>query len=73
MRSGECASAISHKISSLVRASHSVRDRFEIGFEHVGHGPSDFVKTEPDRVRPWVVDTLLADPAKVREEPGWSE
>jgi len=51
---------------------HSVRDCFEIAFEHAGLDPADFVKSDPNLVRPAEVDTLLADPAKAREELGWA-
>ena len=51
---------------------NSVRECFEIAFEHVGLDPADFVKSDPKLVRPAEVDTLLADPAKAREELGWA-
>jgi len=51
---------------------HSVRDCFEAAFAFVDLDPSDFVRTDPRLVRPAEVDTLLADPAKAREELGWS-
>ena len=49
----------------------SVRDCYEIAFEHVGLDPEDFVETDPKLIRPAEVDTLLADPTKAREELGW--
>jgi len=51
---------------------HSVRDCVEIAFRHVGLDWRDFVKLDPALVRPAEVDTLLADPAKAREQLGWS-
>ena len=33
---------------------------------------ADFVRTDPDLIRPAEVDTLLADPTKAREELGWT-
>ena len=50
---------------------HSVRDCLEAAFGHVGLDPDDFVRTDPNLVRPAEVDTLLADPTKAREELGW--
>ena len=49
----------------------SVRDCYEIAFEHVGLDPLDFVRSDPALIRPAEVDTLLADPTKAREELGW--
>jgi GDPmannose 4,6-dehydratase len=50
---------------------HSVRDCVETAFRHVGLDPHDFVRADPDLLRPAEVDTLLADPTKAREELGW--
>jgi GDPmannose 4,6-dehydratase len=41
-------------------------------FAHVDLEPDDFVHVDSTLVRPAEVDTLLADPAKAREELGWS-
>jgi GDPmannose 4,6-dehydratase len=38
----------------------------------VGLDPSDFVRTDPDLIRPAEVDLLLADATKARESLGWS-
>jgi GDPmannose 4,6-dehydratase len=38
----------------------------------VGLDPADFVRVDPDLLRPAEVDTLLADPTKAREELGWT-
>ncbi len=51
---------------------HSVRDCVEIAFRHVGLDWQDFVKVDSALIRPAEVDSLLADPAKAREELGWS-
>jgi GDPmannose 4,6-dehydratase len=50
---------------------HSVRDCYEIAFEHVGLDPNDFVTTNKDLIRPAEVDTLLADPRKAEQDLGW--
>ncbi len=51
---------------------HSVRDCVDYAFGYVGLDPADFVKTDPEFIRPAEVDTLLADPTKAREELGWT-
>ena len=47
------------------------RDFVRVAFDHVGLDPADFVRTDPELLRPAEVDTLLADPTKAREELGW--
>jgi GDPmannose 4,6-dehydratase len=51
---------------------HSVRQCYGFAFEHVQLDPADFVRVDPGLIRPAEVDTLLADPAKAREQLGWS-
>ncbi len=51
--------------------AHSVQDCVDFAFGHVGLDPADFVKEDPEFMRPAEVDTLLADPTKAREELGW--
>jgi GDPmannose 4,6-dehydratase len=51
---------------------HSVKQCYEYAFEYVDLDPADFVQVDPGLIRPAEVDTLLADPAKAREELGWS-
>ena len=51
---------------------HSVKQCYEYAFDYVDLDPADFVRVDPGLIRPAEVDTLLADPAKVREELGWS-
>jgi GDPmannose 4,6-dehydratase len=50
---------------------HTPQEFVDIAFGHVGLDPADFVRTDPRFLRPAEVDTLLADPAKAREELGW--
>jgi GDPmannose 4,6-dehydratase len=50
---------------------NSVRDCYEAAFAFVGLDPKDFVRTNPDLVRPAEVDTLLADPRRAERELGW--
>jgi GDPmannose 4,6-dehydratase len=40
-------------------------------FRHVDLDPSDFVRVDPDLIRPAEVDLLLADATKARESLGW--
>ena len=51
---------------------HSVRECVDSAFAHVGLDPADFVRVDPELIRPAEVDTLLADPTKAREELGWA-
>jgi len=50
---------------------HSVRECYEIAFDHVGLDPADFVVSDKKLQRPAEVDTLLADPSKAERELGW--
>jgi GDPmannose 4,6-dehydratase len=51
--------------------NHSVRDLVQIAFEHVNLDYRDYVKTDPQFVRPAEVDTLLGDPSHARKVLGW--
>jgi GDPmannose 4,6-dehydratase len=51
---------------------HSVRQCVEFAFDHVGLDPADFVRSDPQLIRPAEVDTLLADPSKARDQLGWT-
>jgi len=51
---------------------NTVRECFEVAFDHVGLDPADFVVTNPDLIRPAEVDTLLADPSKAKKSLDWS-
>ena len=50
---------------------NSVRECYELAFQHVGLDPSDFVTFDKSLERPAEVDTLLADPSKAERELGW--
>ena len=50
---------------------HSVRQCLEYAFRQVDLDPDDFVRVDPALIRPAEVETLLANPAKAREELGW--
>src|SRR4029453_3216460 len=47
---------------------HSVQEFLDLAFAQVGLDPKDFVRTDPARLRPAEVDTLLADPSKAKAE-----
>ena len=51
---------------------HSVRDLVEAAFAHVKLDPDDFVRVDPDLVRPAEVETLLADASRVQRDLGWA-
>jgi len=51
---------------------HSVQQCVDYAFGHVGLDPADFVRSDPQLIRPAEVDTLLADATKAREQLGWS-
>jgi GDPmannose 4,6-dehydratase len=51
---------------------HSVKQCVDFAFQHVDLDPDDFVRVDPDLIRPAEVDTLLADPSKARESLGWT-
>jgi len=51
---------------------HTVQECVDIAFRHVGLDSSDFVRIDPDLIRPAEVDLLLADATKARESLGWS-
>ncbi|WP_421988919.1 GDP-mannose 4,6-dehydratase [Roseococcus sp.] len=49
----------------------SVRDMCRIAFAYVGLDYEEFVKVDPQFMRPAEVDVLLGDPTKAREKLGW--
>jgi len=49
----------------------SVRDMCRIAFAHVGLDYQEFVKVDPQFLRPAEVDVLLGDPAKAKAKLGW--
>lgn len=51
---------------------HSVQEFIDLAFSHVGLDPADFVRSDPSRLRPAEVDTLLADPGKAKRELDWA-
>ena len=51
--------------------SHTPREFVDIAFAHLGLDPADFVRVDPELLRPAEVDTLVSDPAKAREQLGW--
>jgi GDPmannose 4,6-dehydratase len=51
--------------------SHSVRQCVEIAFDHVGLDWEQYVRIDPQFVRPAEVDHLIGDPTKAREQLGW--
>ena len=52
--------------------THSVRDLVEVAFGHAGLDWREWVKVDPAFIRPAEVDLLQADPARAREELGWT-
>src|ERR1700742_4661134 len=50
---------------------HSVGDLAGIAFGYLGLDPSEYVREDPQFVRPAEMDLLVADPAKAREQLGW--
>jgi GDPmannose 4,6-dehydratase len=52
--------------------THSVREFCEVAFAHVGLEGEQYVKTDPEFLRPAEVDQLVGDASKAREELGWT-
>jgi GDPmannose 4,6-dehydratase len=52
-------------------SEHSVREFADIAFGHVGLEAGDYVKTDPEFLRPAEVDHLVGDPSKAREKLDW--
>jgi len=52
--------------------SHSVRDLVEAAFAHVGLDWEQYVRVDPNFIRPAEVDVLTGDASKARAELGWS-
>ncbi len=50
---------------------HSVRQCVDYAFRHVDLDPEDFVRVDPNLIRPAEVDLLLADATKARECLDW--
>ena len=51
---------------------HSVREFAEIAFAHVGLDADQYVKTDPEFLRPAEVDHLVGDASKARDQLGWA-
>jgi GDPmannose 4,6-dehydratase len=52
--------------------SHSVQDLVEIAFGHAGLDWQQYVRQDPDLMRPAEVDHLIGDATKARERFGWT-
>jgi GDPmannose 4,6-dehydratase len=50
---------------------HSVQECVDISFGHAGLDPRQYVKTDPEFLRPAEVDHLVGDASKAREQLGW--
>lgn len=52
--------------------AHSARQFVDRAFARVGIDPTPYIKLDPRLLRPADVDHLVGDPAKAREELGWT-
>jgi GDPmannose 4,6-dehydratase len=50
---------------------HTVRELVEIAFSEVDLDPDEYVRQDPQFMRPAEVDLLIADPGKAKRELGW--
>jgi len=50
---------------------HSVREFCEVAFQHVGLDWQDYVRVDPQFVRPAEVERLEGDATRARTELGW--
>jgi GDPmannose 4,6-dehydratase len=50
---------------------HSVQDCVDIAFAHTGLEAGEYVKTDPEFLRPAEVDHLVGNASKAREKLGW--
>jgi len=53
--------------------THSVREFCERAFAHVGLDAEQYVKSDPEFLRPAEVDHLVGDATKARERLGWKQ
>jgi GDPmannose 4,6-dehydratase len=51
--------------------THQIRECAEIAFKHVGLNWEDYVRSDPQFMRPAEVDLLIADASKARKKLGW--
>jgi len=49
----------------------TIKEMFDIAFEHVGLEPEAYVEIDQSLIRPAEVDVLLGDPKKAKEKLGW--
>jgi GDPmannose 4,6-dehydratase len=52
--------------------THLIREFAELAFKAVGLNYEDYVRTDPEFMRPAEVEHLLADPSKARDKLGWT-
>ena len=52
--------------------THSVREFAEIAFSHVGLDWEQYVRTDPQFLRPAEVDRLVGDSSKAKKQLGWT-
>ena len=52
--------------------AHSVKDFVDAAFACVDLDASDYVRTDPELIRPADIEEVVADPSKARQELGWS-
>jgi GDPmannose 4,6-dehydratase len=52
--------------------THSVQEFCDLAFAHVGLDAGEYVKTDPEFLRPAEVDHLVGDASKARAELGWA-
>src|SRR5262245_20572387 len=50
---------------------HSVQEFADLAFAHAGLDPTQYVKSDPEFLRPAEVDHLVGDATKAREQLGW--
>jgi GDPmannose 4,6-dehydratase len=51
--------------------THQIKDAARIAFERVGLNYEDYVRSDPQFMRPAEVDLLIADASKARKKLGW--
>ena len=51
--------------------AHSIEECADLAFRVVGLNAKDYIRTDPQFMRPAEVDYLLGDPSKAREKLGW--
>ncbi|MBI5288968.1 MAG: GDP-mannose 4,6-dehydratase, partial [Chloroflexi bacterium] len=51
--------------------THQIKDCAQIAFERVGLNWEDYIRSDPQFMRPAEVDLLIADPTKAKTKLGW--